>query len=174
MSDSKASLARTGERPVLRFERHLRQPVETVWRAVTDPVEMRSWFPTRIEVEEWKVGAALTHHFDGHDIDSLPGVVLEWDPPQRVRFTWGEDTIGLELTATSDGGTTFILTEELSANHAARNAAGWEACLDRLQHRSENNSWQERFEQYVAVFEPILGHQEGPPAGQHETATTRL
>ena len=30
-------------------------------------------------------------------------------------------------------GTTFVLTEELGASHAARNAAGWDTCLDRLQ-----------------------------------------
>jgi uncharacterized protein YndB with AHSA1/START domain len=168
MSDGKATLARAGDRPVLRFERHLPHPIETVWRAVTDPAELRAWFPTRIEVAEWKVGASLTHHFDGHDIDPLPGVVLEWDPPRRARFTWGEDVIGFELTATPDGGTTFVLTEELSANHAARNAAGWEACLDRLEHGTDRKSWQERFEQYATVFEPVLGHQDGPPAG-HST-----
>lgn len=170
MSDSEATLTRTGERPVLRFERHLRHPVESVWRAVTDPVEMRSWFPTRIEIDEWKVGAPLTHHFEGHGIDPLPGVVLDWDPPRRTRFTWGEDTIGFELTATRGGGTTFVLTEELSANHAARNAAGWDSCLDRLEHGTERQSWQERFERYVAVFEPVLGHQEGPPAEYHSAA----
>ncbi len=170
MTENEATLARTGKRPVLRFERHLRHPVETVWRAVTDPIEMRSWFPTRIEVDEWAVGAPLTHHFDGHDIDPLPGVVLDWDPPQRARFTWGEDTIGFELVASPDSSTTFVLTEELDANHAARNAAGWDGCLDRLEHGAEHTSWQERFDRYVAVFEPILGRQEGPPAGYRDPA----
>ena len=47
---------RAGARPVLRFERHLAQPVETTWRAVTDPDEMRAWLPTRIEIAEWKGG----------------------------------------------------------------------------------------------------------------------
>lgn len=170
MSDDEGTLARAGERPILRFERHLRQPVETVWRAVTDPVEMRSWFPTRIEIDEWKVGAALTHHFDGHDVDPIPGAVMEWDPPHRTRFTWGDDTIGFDLAASPDGGTVFVLTEELGGNHAARNAAGWQACLDHLEHGRECQSWQERFDRYVAVFEPILGHQEGPPAGHRDPA----
>jgi uncharacterized protein YndB with AHSA1/START domain len=173
MNDNEATLTRVGERPILRFERHLRHPIETVWRAVTDPVEMRSWFPTRIEIDEWKVGASLTHHFDGHDIGPLAGVVVEWDPPRRASFTWGDDTIGFELVADPEGGTTFVLSEELSANHAARNAAGWEACLDHLEDGTERQSWPERFERYVAVFEPILGHQEGPPAGHRDPATAR-
>ena len=165
---SEATLLQAGARPVLRFERHLDKSIETVWRAVTDPTEMSSWFPTRIEIDEWKVGASLTHHFDQHDIGPLPGTVLEWDPPRRIRFTWGADTIGFELSAAPDGGTIFVLTEELSANAAARNAAGWEACLDRLQRRNESESWRARFEGYVAAFEPILGHQDGPPEGYRD------
>jgi len=165
---TEATLLRAGNRPVLRFQRHLPEPIETVWRAVTDPQEMRAWFPTRIEIDEWRVGAELTHFLDEHGIDPLPGTVLEWDPPRRVSFTWGTDTIGFELTAASDGGTTFVLTEELNASIAARNAAGWEACLDRLQHGAEGEPWKPRFDRYVAVFEPTLGHQDGPPDGYRD------
>ena len=96
--------------------------------------------------------------------------MLEWDPPHRVRFTWGEDTIGFELAPAPDGGTTFILTEELSASAAARNAAGWEACLDRLQHGEEREHWKARFDRYAAELEPALGHQDGPPAGYNDSA----
>jgi uncharacterized protein YndB with AHSA1/START domain len=164
---SEATLLNEGSRPMLRFERHLAKSVDAVWHAVTDPAEMRSWFPTRIEIDEWKVGAKLTHFFDEHDIDPLPGSVLEWDPPHRVSFTWGSDRIAFELTEAPDGGTMFVLTEELNASHAARNAAGWEACLDRLQLGVEAESWKLRFERYVAAFQPILGPQDGPPKGIH-------
>jgi uncharacterized protein YndB with AHSA1/START domain len=168
---TEVTLLRAGARPILRFERHLSRSIETVWQAVTDPAEMRAWFPTRIDIEggQWKPGARLTHHFDGHDIDPLPGTVLEWDPPHRVRFTWGTDAIGFELTPAPAGGTIFVLTEELSANAAARNAAGWDACLDRLQHGQEREHWKARFDRYTAEFAPVLGHQDGPPAGYRET-----
>jgi ribosomal-protein-alanine N-acetyltransferase len=170
---TEATLLRAGDRPVLRFERHLSASVEATWRAVTDPAEMRAWFPTRIDVEggEWTPGARLTHHFDGHDIDPLPGTVLEWDPPHRARFTWGTDTIGLELTPAPDGGTIFVLTEELSPSAAARNAAGWDGCLDRLQHGQEREQWKPRFDRYAAEFAPVLGHQDGPPAGYRDPAS---
>jgi uncharacterized protein YndB with AHSA1/START domain len=164
---SEATLLKAGGRPVLRFERQLIRPPEEVWQAVTDPTEMRTWFPTRIEIERWQVGAQLTHHFDQHDIEPLPGTVLEWDPPRRVSFTWATDTITFELTPAADGGTMFVLTEELDANHAARNAAGWEACLDRLEGAQGRATWQARFDYYVHSFKPVLGPQDGPPDGAH-------
>lgn len=163
-----ATLLSAGKRPVLRFERRLARPVDEVWRAVTDPAEMRSWFPTRVELDEWRIGATLVHHFDSHDLDPLPGRVLEWDPPSRVAFTWGDDTITFELRESRDGGTVFVLTEELEAGHAARNAAGWDVCLDRLQFGDSMESWQPRFDRYAAAFEPVLGSQEGPPVGVHD------
>ena len=159
-----ATLMSTGDRPVLRFERFLPRPVEDVWRAVTDQAEMKAWFPTRIEIDHWEQGAELTHHFDDQPFGPLPGKVLECDPPHRLSFTWGEDTIGFELIP-AEGGTTFVLTEELGASKAATNAAGWEVCLDRLVDGVAGEDWRPRFERYVAQFEPVLGHQDGPPEG---------
>jgi uncharacterized protein YndB with AHSA1/START domain len=164
---TEATLVATGDKPVLRFERFLPRPIEQVWRAVTDPAEMRAWFPTRIEIERWEVGATLTHHFDGSGHPPLPGIVLECSEPHRLVFTWGDDTIGFELTPAS-GGTTFVLTEQLGASRAARNAAGWEVCLERLLEGTVGEDWNSRFERYTAAFEPILGAQDGPPPNDHD------
>lgn len=161
-----ATLISTGDKAVLRFERFLPRPIEQVWRAVTDPIELRAWFPTRIEIDRWETGASLTHHFDGQPLAPLPGTVLECSEPHRLVFTWGEDTIGFELSATA-GGTTFVLTEELAGPKAARNAAGWEVCLERLVEGAVGEEWSSRFERYRAAFEPVLGAQEGPPTGVH-------
>jgi uncharacterized protein YndB with AHSA1/START domain len=158
-----AILQRAGERPQLRFERHLRRPVDEVWRAVTDPEAMRAWFPTRIVVDEWRVGATLRHEFEGGTMEPLSGTVLEWEPKHRVAFTWGTDVITFELRA-EGAGTSFVLTDELGASIAARNAAGWEVCLQRLEDGTAAD-WQSRFDHYVDVFEPVLGKQEGPPRG---------
>ena len=163
---TEATLITAGEKPLLRFERFLPRPLHEVWRAVTDPEQMRTWFPTRIEIERWEPGAALTHHFDGQSLPPLPGMVLECSEPHRLVFTWGEDTIGFELSA-ADGGTTFVLTEQLGAAKAARNAAGWEVCLERLVAGTVGEGWAPRFERYRSAYEPLLGTQVGPPAADH-------
>jgi hypothetical protein len=64
------------------------------------------------------------------------------------------------------GGTRLVLIDELPASAAARNAAGWEACLDRLAGLDRApEAWRPRFEAYAAAFEPVIGRQEGPPPG---------
>jgi hypothetical protein len=96
---------------------------------------------------------------------TLTGEVLEVDEPNLLAFTWGEDTLRFELSSEGDG-TRLVLIDELPAGAAARNAAGWEQCLDRLEGlEPAPDSWQPRFEHYAAAFAPILGTQEGPPAG---------
>ncbi len=82
-----ATLHSSADKAVLRFERFLPRPVEAVWRAVTDPTELRTWFPTRIEIDRWATGATLVHHFVGQPHDPLPGTVLDCQPPRRLSFT---------------------------------------------------------------------------------------
>jgi uncharacterized protein YndB with AHSA1/START domain len=161
-----ATVQTSGPRPAVRFERQLAQPPEVVWRALTDPEELRSWFPSDIVTEEWKVGAALTFPFREHDAPGFTGTVLELDAPRLLVYTWGDDTLRFELTPNSSGGTILVLTDELAAGIAARNAAGWEVCLERLAgHAPGDNAWKPLFDHYVAAFEPALGPQQGPPPG---------
>ena len=83
-----------------------------------------------------------------------------WSPqPHAEEAGYSYDTISFELAPTTEGGTTFVLTEELNASHAARNAAGWDACLDLLEMGVERQSWQNRFDGFRAEFEPMLGRQ---------------
>jgi uncharacterized protein YndB with AHSA1/START domain len=95
---------------------------------------------------------------------TLTGEVLDVDEPRLLAFTWGEDTLRFELSP-QDGGTRLVVIDELPPGAAARNAAGWETCLDRLAGlEPDADAWQPRFEAYAAAFEPALGPQEGPPA----------
>ena len=99
---------------------------------------------------------------------TLNGEVLEVDEPNLLAFTWGEDTLRFEL-APDDDGTRLVRVDELPADAAARNAAGWDNCLDRLAGlEPAHDAWQTKFERYAAAFEPAVGPQERRPAERRE------
>jgi len=154
--------------PAVRLERHMADPPAIVWRALTEREQLRSWFPSDVLVDggQWVIGAAITFPFPPEVVDmTLTGEVLEVDEPNLLAFTWGAETLRFELSPHDDG-TRLVLIDELPATAVARNAAGWDACLDRLAGlEPTSDAWQPRFRAYAAQFEPVIGLQEGPPAG---------
>lgn len=155
-------------RPAIRLERHLPDPASVVWQALTEREQLRSWFPCDVVVSgrRWEPGAAITLLFPPEVIDiTLAGHVLEVDEPNLLAFTWGEEMLRFELIP-EDGGTRLALINRLAPDAAARNAAGWDACLDHLGGlAADAGAWKPRFDAYAAEFEPVIGPQSGPPAG---------
>jgi uncharacterized protein YndB with AHSA1/START domain len=156
-----------GGRASVRLERHLVDPPALVWRALTERDQLRTWFPCDVEVDggRWLVGAGITFSFPSEVIDmTLRGDVTEVEEPSRLAYRWGDELLRFELSD-DDGGSLLVLIDELSPSCAARNAAGWDDCLDRLVGLTANSgAWREHFNQYQCEFEPVLGPQEGPPA----------
>lgn len=163
-----ATLITDRTQPAVRLQRELSDPPELVWAALTEREQLREWFPCDVIVEggEWRVGAAISFPFPAEVVDmTLTGEVLDVDEPHALSFTWGEETLHFELIA-SGGGTRLVLIDELSPAAAARNAAGWETCLDRLAGLTPPpDAWQGRFALYSTAFAPSLGPQAGPPSG---------
>jgi uncharacterized protein YndB with AHSA1/START domain len=163
-----ATLITDRTQPAVRLERELSDPPELVWAALTDRDQLREWFPCDVIVEggRWRVGAAISFPFPPEVIEmTLTGEVLAVDEPHALSFTWGEETLHFKL-APSNGGTRLVLIDELAAEAAARNAAGWESCLDRLAGiRPAPDAWQSRFDLYSGAFAAELGPQAGPPSG---------
>ncbi len=166
---TEAKILAGGRRASLRLERHLSDPPEVVWRALTDRDELRSWFPCDVEVGggSWRVGAAIVFRFPPEVMDmTLEGRILAVEEPKLLSYTWGDETLRFELSVEGTG-TLLVLTDELSIEIAARNAAGWEQCLDllaRAEQPSGQPGWKDVFETYAAQFSPLLGPQAGPPA----------
>ncbi|WP_308467612.1 SRPBCC domain-containing protein [Rathayibacter soli] len=167
-----ATLLTGGVRPAVRFERHLTDTAPAVWQSLTDRSRLKTWFPSDVIVAggQWQVGAAISFPFPPDQIDmTLTGEVIIVDEPYVLAYTWGDELLRFELSPMSDG-TELVLIDELEASVAARNAAGWEGCLDLLEGRpSAPDDWQGYFDAYAAAFEPVLGPQAGPPAEYHGT-----
>ena len=114
----------------LRFERPLAHPVDRVWSAITEPDGLSAWFPFDIEGER-TTGAPLRFVFreeEGHDFS---GEMVEFDPPSVMELRWeGDETLRLEVTPTGSGCVLTVINRFDEIGKAARDAAGWHACLD--------------------------------------------
>jgi uncharacterized protein YndB with AHSA1/START domain len=155
-------LERDDGTPRLRFTRRLPFPQATVWRAVTEPEHLAEWFPTTIDGER-RAGAALRFR---HRDDAGPpfvGEMLAFDPPSVMELRWGEDVVRIEVTPAGESGSTLVLTHTFAElGKAARDGAGWHACLDSLGHAlagevtpgGRGGRWREVRAAYVERFGP--------------------
>ncbi len=117
--------------PALIFERELPHPVDAVWRAVTEPAELRHWFPAEVDVD-LREGGAMTFTCPDGQAPPSSGRVTYLDPPRVFQFTWGDARMRFELEPVSDGCRLRFTHFLDDRGAAARDAAGWHVCLDRL------------------------------------------
>jgi uncharacterized protein YndB with AHSA1/START domain len=96
--------------PVLRLERRCDHSVDRVWRALTDPAELRQWFPSDAPLE-----------------------VSEEVPPRLLVGTWFGDPLRFELRPDGDGCILVFTHAFADRDTAARTAAGWDRCFARLE-----------------------------------------
>lgn len=153
----------------LRFTRRLAHPQENVWRALTEPEQLAAWFPTTI-VGDRVVGAPLRFDFRDGEYPSFEGEMRAYEPPSRLGFRWGEDSLRFELR-TEEGGTVLTLVDELSDHgKAARDGAGWHECLAKLDRHLDGDDRSiepaDRWDAAQAVYEDRFGPEAstiGPP-----------
>jgi len=162
--------------PAVRLERRYAHSIERVWRAVTDPGEMRSWFPSTVAFEP-AAGGTVTFSGDPNVADQS-GTVIAYEPPRIFSFTWGDNEIHLSLESDGGAAARFSLTNVLAAeNEAARNAAGWDVCLAELDkllggaqahgpHSADAADWRACYDAYVKSRLPSGA----PFPGQAESA----
>jgi uncharacterized protein YndB with AHSA1/START domain len=131
--------------PILRLQRRYDHSIERVWRSLTDPGELRHWFPSDEPIQ-----------------------VSESVPPRLLAGTWYGDALRFELRPDGDGCILVFTHAFADRDTAARTAAGWDRCFARLDAHvagrpmSEADSlelWPEVHERYAATFgvDPELG-----------------
>ncbi|MDX3235557.1 SRPBCC family protein [Streptomyces sp. ME03-5709C] len=118
-------------RTVLRMERRLAHPPHKVWRALTDPGHLSQWFPSDVELEPRR-GGKVRFPFRHGEGETLEGEVTEWDPPHVLAYTWDDDLLRWELVPESPG-TVLVLAHTFADRAGAASfAAGWDACIARV------------------------------------------
>lgn len=109
-------------RSQLRVDRVLPHPPEKVWRAVTEPEHLATWFPTPAE-PELRAGGSMRF------ADGVAGTVTDVDPPRLLAFTWDEDHLRFELHPEGAGTRIVLLHTFADKAGAASFAAGWDTCF---------------------------------------------
>jgi uncharacterized protein YndB with AHSA1/START domain len=168
-TDGLGTLEREGDLSVLRYRRRLGHPREKVWRALTEDAHLSAWFPTTIEGER-APGAPLHFSFRQSEGEPFDGEMLGWDPPALMELRWADDVLCFEL-AEVEGGCLLSLTVRFPEHgKAARDAAGWHVCLQRLAFACDGTTppWEppERWRVVHARYAERLGPEAsaiGPP-----------
>jgi uncharacterized protein YndB with AHSA1/START domain len=134
----------------LRLSRVIQGDPETVFRAWTEPEQLKHWScPEGLTVGEaqveLRVGGTYRLRMRGPEgqIHTAVGTYREITRPQRLVYTWQweeEDHAVSETLVTVefndlDGSTEVVLTHELFPNAEATSAheEGWTSCLNRLE-----------------------------------------
>ena len=126
---TRGTLEQVGARWRLRFRRELAHAPGRVWRALTEADDLAAWFPDGVR-GEWRVGARLT--FGSTHVGTFLGEVLRCEPPVLLEYTWGTDVLRWEIEPTTAGCALTLLDTFPEQGKAARDGAGWHACLDAL------------------------------------------
>jgi uncharacterized protein YndB with AHSA1/START domain len=155
----------------LRYVRRLPHPREKVWRALTEPEHLAAWFPAKIE-GGWAAGAPLRFVIVDWELPPTEGEVLAVEPPSLLEYRWDTDVLRFELEPDGDGCVLTFLDTFDELGKAARDGAGWHACLDALEldlggeeaPREAMDRWRALQAGYVERFGPEAATI-GPPDG---------
>jgi uncharacterized protein YndB with AHSA1/START domain len=114
------------DRNTFRLEIHYPHPPSLVWRAITEPDALQTWFMA-MTIEPRVGGAVSLKHTSRPEIDRAHGVVtvfdvesvFEYSFPDAGREQWPESVLRFELTP-DDHGCRLVFTQRLAPGALAR------------------------------------------------------
>jgi uncharacterized protein YndB with AHSA1/START domain len=118
-----------GGRWTLVFVRDLHHPPRKVWAALTEPAQLQQWAPFTASRDLSTMGDVTLTMIGGDASPDLPASVRRAEPPALLEYTWGNDVLRWELTATGSG-TRLTLRHTVDGREwVPKVAAGWHLCL---------------------------------------------
>jgi uncharacterized protein YndB with AHSA1/START domain len=124
-----ATVEKDGDSWTLVVTRDLRHSPDKVWRALTDPNQLREWAPFDADRNLGTVGTAklTTVGVPGPHVTET--TVTRADAPRALEFSWGGQELRWQLEP-RDTGTRLTLWHNIDRRFIAMGAAGWHICLD--------------------------------------------
>src|SRR5512140_2792242 len=99
-----ARVQKDGDKWTLILVRELRHPPEQVWRALTDPAQLREWAPFDADASLGTVGTVNLTTVGASAPHVTETRVTRADAPKVLEYNWGGNDLKWELKAL-DGGT---------------------------------------------------------------------
>jgi len=127
-----ARVQKDGEKWTLVLARELRHSPEKVWKALTDPAQLREWAPFDADGSLAKVGSTVKLTTVGAPAPHITeSKVTRADAPKLLEYNWGDFNMRWQLEPV-DGGTRLTLWTNIDRRFISMGAAGWHVALDVL------------------------------------------
>jgi uncharacterized protein YndB with AHSA1/START domain len=129
-----ARIEKNGENWTLVVVKQLRHSPEKVWRALTDPAQLREWAPFDAGGNMGIAGTAVKLNTVGTLTPMISEIKIKRaDAPNLLEYSWGGGDLRWELEEFGSG-TRLTLWHSIDRRYIAMGAAGWHICLDALDH----------------------------------------
>ena len=134
------------------FERRIAAPPERVWRALTEPEELRVWL-ARAEID-LRPGGPIVLTFE-NDPSVMLGTITEIEQGRLLEYTWSEDDVEsvVRFVVEPDGdGTRLTLTHTFErVDELSGFGAGWHHHLELLEAHVEGSTRDWDWERFRAL-----------------------
>src|SRR5437899_6177687 len=131
---SGAQVRKDGVKWTLVLVRELRHSPDKVWKALTDPAQLREWAPFDADRSLGTVGASAKLTTVGAPaLHVTETKVTRADAPKLLEYNWGGFEMRWELEAFG-GGTRLTLWTNIDRRFISMGVAGWHICFDVLDH----------------------------------------
>jgi len=126
-----AEVRKQGNDWTLLLVRELRHPPEKVWRALTDPEQLREWAPFDADRTLDTSGPVKLTTVGAPTPQVSETTVKRAEPPKLLEYNWGGNDIRWQLEPVA-GGTRLTLWHNIDRRFISWGAAGWHICFDVL------------------------------------------
>jgi uncharacterized protein YndB with AHSA1/START domain len=127
-----AEVKKEGDTWTLVLVRDLKHPPAKVWKAITEPEQLREWAPFDADRSLGTLGTANLTTVGAPKLMVSETRVKRADANKTLEYTWGGGDIRWELEPLGNGGTRLTLWHNINRGFIAMGAAGWHICFDVL------------------------------------------
>ncbi|HZS84939.1 MAG TPA: SRPBCC family protein [Stellaceae bacterium] len=126
-----ARIEKDGDKWTLVLVRELRHPPEKVWRALTEPAQLRQWAPFDADRSLGAVGPARLSTVGAPTPQVSETSVTRAEAPRLLEYSWGGNDMRWALEPLGEG-TRLTLWHKIDRGFISMGAAGWHICFDVL------------------------------------------